>query len=686
MIATSSFERLKTGARKVPAASLALLTGAVAAYSHPGIAFAPLMPIALILLSFWAARARSFWGAATVGAAFGIGIFSVITIGARSWSWIVPVALTFLGAGLYALPIAILARIAVRARFGIEVFCATAGAWALCMELGDYLGFPTKGEGLAAIALTPYMMGGARLIGCNLVCGIMIAGMLGCGVRLAQGAVSCAKPDLVRSLWPLFGALTALTFTTGIAHLTAPAENGTLRVGIPQMNVPGEYFEHRLSFPDLSTAFEDVFDAQLRELSDVDLLVMSETFDGSYPLQVPKLRKRFENYARLQNQSVLLSSYLMARDGGIYNAVGAIDANGKLVGVHRKVNLAPFGEVEFEAGSHFSAISLSPGVRVGILICQESLLSNGPRALAEDAANVLVSPTSDVSFGSGLLSFEHLALAQMRAIETGRAVVWASAAGPSGMINRWGEFTAAGPFREAAAVKVTVELHDERTPYQEIRWFWQALAVGAALLASRSKRTMSVAVTSVARAGLLWRTMPFVFAAGGCAALSIFSAAAVELRSGSPARAIRSSLELARPRAAPLGVPTLDRFKTDVQHSADGALAFYLSFYGQAALPVTETAPTRSLAELSARLRQNEGFPTEVTSLHISALPRVASIVKSKTGEFGVITSDRAGRISLFRPAQADIQHLSSSEAEALLEPTLLYPGRDTELQTDLFE
>jgi len=450
------------------------------------------------------------------------------------------------------------------------------------------------------------------------------------------------------------------------------------------MNVPSGYFERRTTFPELSDAFEDVFDAQLGELTGLDLLVLSETYDGGYPLQVPQLRQRFESYARLQNQAVLLSSYLVAPDGGIYNSVGAIDATGKLVGVHRKVNLAPFGEVEFEPGSGFRAISLAIGARLGVLICQESLLTEGPRALVEDGANVLVSPTSDVSFGSGLLTFEHLALARMRAIETGRAMVWASAAGPSGAVDRWGKFTAVGPFRAPAAVKLTVELHDDLTPFQKTRWFWRALAASTLLLLWRAKRQTTTPVARSAEPARRWRMASLALAAGISGTLSVCSGAAVELASGTPARAIRSSLELAGFNQTTLGPGSLNRFKTDAEHSADGALAFYLSFYGQRALP-TGHPTAKSLADLATWLREDEGFPTKLTELHVNELPRVASIIQTKSGEFGVVTSDRAGRILLFRPTRPDVQRLSHSEATALFTSTLLGPAQDPELEAGSF-
>ncbi|HYQ28696.1 MAG TPA: nitrilase-related carbon-nitrogen hydrolase [Polyangiaceae bacterium] len=658
-------------------AALALGCGALAAYSHPGIGMAAIMPIALIALAYWAARSGSFFAAARIGCAFGLGIFWVITISAREWALVVPMALTLIGTGLYALPQALLAHALGRRAFDTTAFFVTAAAWKLCMDFGDYLGFPTKGEGLAAIAGAPVLMGGARLVGSSLICGIMVAGTVGCGVRLAQLS-PWRFEHAHRALHPLALAMALLLGSSGVAHLTAPRDERVLKVGIPQMNVPSVYFARRMQHPELSDAFEDIFAKQLRELADVDLLALTESYDGSYPLLVPKVRTRFQNYARAQQQAVLLSSYLATGDGGIYNAVGSIDANGKLVGVHRKVNLAPFGEVEYEHGVSFQPAEVLPGVRVGILICQESLLADGPHALVDAGANLLVSPTSDISFHSGLLSFEHLALARMRAIETGRSLVWASAGGPSGVVDRWGNFVRAGPLRAPAAARTSAELHDDLTPYLRTVWIWRWFAAGTLIALAVKLRVRTALVPGRAReVGTLRGCAELTLATALVWGLSVGSAGAVEIVNGTPDRARQSVDELVRHTEPYLGVGTLTRFQTDLEHSAGGALAYYLDFYGQRTVPsAVQLASQRpTLAELAEELRLRQGFPTQIKPLDFDNAPRVAAIVRSKAGEFCVVSSDRTRRFWLFRPTQASVFQLSAADAAEQLESTIIVPA-----------
>lgn len=676
------FRALKQRGRPAHEGAIAACLGAIAAYSQPGIGLAPLMPVGLIALAFLAAQARSFLGAAWIGFAFGVAISGVVTIGSLDWAPIVPIALTLIGTFLYSVPQAMLARAAGRHSFGIGAFAATAAAWSLILKADDLLGFPTKGEGLSAMASAPLLMASARLWGSNMVCGILVAGSLGCGVRLAQSSGRTWR-EISSALEPILAALSLLLVGSGIAHLTAAPKSATLTVGIPQMNVPSAYFTHRQYVPELEDAFEDVFSRQLERLQGVDLLALTETFDGSFPLLVPRLRQRFQSYARLQQQAVLLSSYLPSENGGLYNAVGGIDAQGRLVGVHRKVNLAPFGEVEFEHGNTFRPLPLLSGARVGVLICQESVLTEGPYALAKNGANLLVGPTSDVTFGSGLLTFEHLALARMRAIETGRALIWASAAGPSGAVDRWGEFTRAGPFREAAAVRVSADLHDDMTPFLRTVWLWPSVSALILIgLALRSKGPRQLMPAPGPPVGTVRGLAELALSLALAFVLSIGSGGAIELANGTPERARRSMWQLLHPGQQYLGTTSLERFRTDIAQSDRSALAYYLGHYGQraAVAPRSRSTAPSSLHDLALELNQTWAFPTREQPLDFDSAPRIGALVRTKAGEFGVTTSNRFHEIWLFLPTNVEVRHLTPAEARALLESTCLVPAGDLEL------
>ncbi len=675
---------LRNRGRGAREAALAVCIGILTALGEPGAGLAPLFLFGLVALSWLAVRARSLWGAAAAGLAFGTGMFAVIMVSSVDWGLIVPFALTLLGVLLYGLPLSLWAHWSSRHLTGARAFAATVAAWALCMDLGDLVGFPSKCEALSSVAFAPLLMGGARLVGTNVLCGLMIAGAVGTGAQLAQPPAP-KTIGLARALRPLAASFLWLLALSGLGRATAAAPSGTLTVGVPQMNVSSDYFRIRQALPDQTNEFEALFSEQVAQLADVDLLALTETYDGTFPLLVPRLLQRFQNYAKLQHQPVLLTSYLVSSSGGGYNAVGGINAEGQLVGVHRKVNLAPFGEVELDRGDGFHALALLPNAKVGVLICQEALLGEGPRALVRDGANLLVTTTSDISFGSGILSFGHLAAARLRAIETGRSMVWASAGGPSGASDRWGAFTRAAPFRAAKAARMSVHLYSDITPFLRWSWLVPVLSAGSLLVLLLRRGPRVVVEPQAQPVATLRGVLELGLALLLAFAASIASPALVERMSGEPARAKQSVLELLGQKAPLRSAPSLARFHTDVAHSADGALAYYLDFYGLRELPAStrlyQAQPT--LSDVIHALEQAFDFPTREVKLDFSALPRTATIVRTKTGEFGVLSSNSLHAMQVFSPVSNGQVLLNTERAAAILEATGLLPAATLDAKTN---
>jgi apolipoprotein N-acyltransferase len=660
-----------------------MLVGVATAYGEPGVGLAPLFLLGLIGISFLCARARSVTSASTMGVAYGVGMFAPIMISSVSWGLIVPVALTSFGVALYALPLTLWSYFGARRWSGAALFIGTVAAWALCMDLGDLVGFPSKCEALSAVAFAPVLMGGSRLVGTNMLCGVIMAGAVTCGSALARLAHFDALSAL-RALRPLGASLALLLATSGLARALAAPPSASLSVGVPQLAVPSSYFKLRQALPQQTERIEEQFSEQVAALGNVDLLALTETYDGTFPLQVPRLRQRFENNARLQKQAILLTSYLVGKNGGGLNAVGGISADGKLVGVHRKVNLAPFGEGELERGAGFHPLPVLPQAKVGALICQEALLAEGPRALARAGANLLVTTTSDISFGSGILGFGHLAAARLRAIEAGRAMIWASNGGPSGAIGRWGEFESAAPFLEPYAASMRVDLFDDRAPFLRISGLLPALCVAALLwLILRARGASSPAPrVEPKQIGTLRGALSLVLALALATVASVGSVAVVELRNGEASRVRAATLELVGHSAPNSEQASLARFHTDAAHTASGALAYYLDYYGDRRLPANVALPEAQpkLADLARELAETEQFPTREVQLDFRNPPRAGTLVRAKSGELGVLMSNSLGEIGVFVSTQSGLITLNHEQARSLLEPIGLLPAIDPSL------
>src|SRR5262245_33272048 len=82
-----------------------LFVGAVTALGMPGTRLTPLMPAGLVAAAFLATRCATLVRALLLGVGFGVGFFSLSTIGGLDWGTRVPIGLTVIGTALYGLPL-----------------------------------------------------------------------------------------------------------------------------------------------------------------------------------------------------------------------------------------------------------------------------------------------------------------------------------------------------------------------------------------------------------------------------------------------------------------------------------------------------------------------------------------------------------------------------------------------------
>jgi apolipoprotein N-acyltransferase len=190
-------------------------------------------------------------------------------------------------------------------------------------------------------------------------------------------------------------------------------------------------------------------------------------------------------------------------DGGYSNGAVALTPNLK-VKAYAKRHLVPFGEYAppgFAWFFRFARIPMSNftagqprqepldigGQRVAPNICYEDLF--GEELLgALPAATLLVNMSNTAWFGDSLAQPQHLQIARLRAIETGRVMLRATNTGMTAMVGPDGSIMAALPPFTAAALVVQAQGRSGLTPYA--RWgnlLALLIASGACLTALRRK-------------------------------------------------------------------------------------------------------------------------------------------------------------------------------------------------------
>lgn len=645
----------KAGYSIVGHIGIGAVLGLLVGVGQPGLNLPLAFIVSCIGFCWLALRSPSWWCLVSASLAWGATSMALIFAGTSSWGG--QVVLTMVAAGIvfWALPIGLWSRWAVRNFDSTwKLVIATVAFSSLWQECIDLLGLPFRGAGLALLSV-PDLLAGIRLVGTSVVEGIVLGICLGIALVLAEADRSlwCR----IRQVSVLFGSgVLILASLSMLAHQTAPAADASISVGIPQINTGRDYYEGRLTNRTAHRLFAKRFDRMVADLSSVDLLVTSETYDGRFGLLFPSFRERWKKWSRDHANTVLVSSFLVDDRGHRVNAMAGI-SEGVWLGVHEKIDLAPFGEVALTAGTQRRPLRLARGARVGILICNEALLRHSGRELVDAGADLLVATVNAVSFGSSLVVFEHLGLARLRALELGRDMIWASNAGPSGVIDRWGRMAVMAPFRRPVAVHANAELYSAPTPVQRLYWApaVASLLVLLIMILRFRRHGGSGHVEHPAWCNGAWRGLTLgVSGIAVSIAVVAVSSGMVEARSGDPLRARLAVQEALQGPTMRADRDPYARFRQ--APSADiGAISYFLEYYGAdvSAEGMSVDLDRRlSVQELAALLERSVGLRTRTLAVDPEKLPRVAALTRLADGRLVVVNQPTiGGTVSAFDAA-----------------------------------
>lgn len=151
-------------------------------------------------------------------------------------------------------------------------------------------------------------------------------------------------------------------------------------------------------------------------------------------------------------------------------------------GYYDKVQLVPFGEyiplrvylgkfldilgvnmTDTMPGSSFKPIEVN-NLRISANICYEVAFNELVRETAKNS-NFIVSITNDTWFGSSIGPYQHLEIAQTRALEHQKPLVRATNSGISAVIDKNGKIIASQGFFEEKELKLRIPVYEGRTPF-----------------------------------------------------------------------------------------------------------------------------------------------------------------------------------------------------------------------------
>lgn len=275
-----------------------------------------------------------------------------------------------------------------------------------------------------------------------------------------------------------------------LVRWTAPA-GAPFSAALLQGNIPQD-----LKFrPDRYAATLDTY-ARLVEGSRAKLIVLPETAVPRFLDQVdPAYLARLETAARGNGGDLLVGVPWQDR-GAYYNSAFTLGASPRQA--YHKVHLVPFGEfippgfawvlrlvqiplADFARGAPDQAPLAVAGQRVAVNICYEDAFGD-EIARGAARATVLANLSNVAWFGDSLAPGQHLQIARLRALETGRMHLTATNTGVTAAIDRDGRVLARLPAFAEGRLEVTAQGYDGLTPYQ--RWLdWPVVAASALLLA-----------------------------------------------------------------------------------------------------------------------------------------------------------------------------------------------------------
>ena len=466
---------------------IALLAGAATVLAFAPVGFYPLALASFaVLVHLWMRAApRACFRS---GFAFGLGLFG----GGVSWVYVslsqfggMPAPLAGLATFLFCAFIALFPAAAgwlqarVPAADGARACLVIPAAWTLFEWLRGWIltGFPWLSAGYAATGWPT--QGYAPLLGAYGLSFITLgaAGML-------WGLVTKKKIRFLVLLVAVAGVGQALR----AVDWTAPAGE-PVRAALLQGNIEQEMKFRAERYARILETY-----ARLAEETSARLIILPETavprfYDGVEPEYLARL----DAAAKRNGGDLLLGVPYREAQDRYYNSVVTLGTAPRQI--YHKVHLVPFGEFvppgfgwvlhvlqiplsDFSRGSPAQTPLAVAGQRVAVNICYEDAFGDETaRSLPE--ATLLVNVSNVAWFGDSLAPSQHLQIARLRAIETGRMHLSATNSGVTAAIDRDGRVLAQLPQFAAGRLEIAAQGYAGATPYVRLR-DWPTL-VGALL-------------------------------------------------------------------------------------------------------------------------------------------------------------------------------------------------------------
>ncbi len=228
-----------------------------------------------------------------------------------------------------------------------------------------------------------------------------------------------------------------------------------------------------------------------------DLVVWGESSVGAVGAQ-PQSMVRLVDTAGVLGAPLLINIDTRRGEGGIFKSSVLIED--EVLGRYDKMRLVPFGEYipmrrffgwlprvsdappEDRRRGEELAILNAGELAIGPLVCFESAFPDMARTLAAKGADVIVVQSATTTFQGSWAPEQHAALAAVRAVESGRAVIHATLSGVSAAFDASGGRHLWFGTERTDTYSFTIPLASATTPYARWGDWLPVAALGVTLL------------------------------------------------------------------------------------------------------------------------------------------------------------------------------------------------------------
>ncbi|BCB25633.1 apolipoprotein N-acyltransferase [Sulfurimicrobium lacus] len=452
--------------------------GVLAVFGFAPFYFFPLPLLALAGLFHLWANSASPRRAALDGFTFGLGFFGA----GVSWVYVslhdfggMPLALALTATALFCAVLAIFPAVAgfLQGRWRVSrtmrLLLLMPALWGLSEWLRGWVltGFPWLAMGYSQVPISP-LAGFAPVLG---VYGVSLALAVGAGA-LALLAQQRQRRHALVILALLAGSGLALKQVQWVQPVGMPVAVSLVQGNIAQeLKWRPEKARHTLeSYARLSAA------------SQGKLVVLPETalpmFLGDVP---PAYLEQLAQLAQSRGGDVVVGIPEEIEAGKYFNS--AFSYGSAPTQVYRKYHLVPFGEflplrsaldwvltilhiplADFARGAQVQQPMAVANQHLAVDICYEDVF--GEEIIRQlPRATILANLTNDAWFGHSLGPWQHLQIAQMRALETGRFMLRATNTGVTAIIDQRGQVTQLAPVFTATVLEGSAQGFAGATPY-----------------------------------------------------------------------------------------------------------------------------------------------------------------------------------------------------------------------------